>query len=116
MLKADDLTKGERLLLDRRRRGVSQPEAQPGVPVDVYRRWETDQFVNEWNVPLIQIDEIQAHEQLLLVRRRLGKNQTEMAEALNVSVAWLKVLETGGTQKRETVEKVLETLNELATH
>lgn len=114
MLEPNDLTRGERLLLDRRRRGVSQPGAQPGVPVDVYRRWETDQFVNEWNVPLIEITEILPHEQLLLMRRRLGKNQAEMAEALDMSVAWLKVLETGGTQKRETVEKVLETLNDLA--
>jgi len=113
MLEVDDLTTGERLLLDRRRRGVSQSNAVEGVDRKIYRKWETDEVAND--APPISIQEIYPHEQLLLLRRRMKLNQTEMAERLGISLSWQKTLESGGVTHSTTILKVLENLNVVAT-
>jgi len=113
MLEINNLTQGERLLLDRRRRGVSQSNAVEGVDRKTYRKWETDE--SHEDVPEITIHEIYPHEQLLLIRRRTGLNQTEMAERLGISLSWQKTLESGGVTHSTTILKVLENLNVVAT-
>ena len=109
MLEINNLTQGERLLLDRRRRGVSQSDAVEGVDRKTYRKWETDE--SHEDAPEITIHEIYPHEQLLLIRRRMGLNQTEMAERLGISLSWQKTLESGGITHAKTILKVLESLN-----
>lgn len=113
MLKPDDLTRGERLLLDRRRRGVSQSDALDGVAKNVYRLWETDEVLD--HAPLVEILEIHPHEQLLLIRRRRNMTQTQMAEQLGISLTWQKTLEAGGVTHVKTILKVLENLDVTTT-
>ena len=113
MLKPDDLTQGERLLLDRRRRGVSQSDAVCGVDRKTYRLWETDEVADD--SPPVDILDIFPHEQLLLLRRRRNMTQPQMAEQLGISLSWQKTLESGGVTHTKTILKVLENLDVATT-
>ena len=76
------LTRGERLLIDRRRRGENQGEAAErlGLTRTSYGAMERDlqpDLLKPGQLP--KIGKLEVHERCLLYRRRVGKTQEEVA-------------------------------------
>ena len=87
------LTRGERVLIDRRRRGETQAQAAARYRVrrHVLSLWERD----EKTPPLIAIGRIECHERCLLYRRRSGFTQERIARDLKLSRWWVNKMERG---------------------
>lgn len=87
------LTAGERLLIDRRRRGDTQVAAanRHGVSPFIYGQMERD--VAE--APSINIGQLKPHERCLLYRRRAGFTQARVAKDLKCCRWWLNQMERG---------------------
>lgn len=94
---ADELkpTRGESLLLERRRKAENQLQAAAryGVHVDTYRAWETDERPED--VPQYNAGHLKPHEVCLLRRRRAGKTQLEVAAAIGMTRLWVMKMELG---------------------
>lgn len=88
------LTRGERLMIDRRRRGERQRAAAQRleVPLSRYSRWERDL---DPHAPSIRVGALKAHERCYLMRRRVGRTQQEVAAEMNVCRYWLNRMELG---------------------
>lgn len=88
-------TRGESLLLERRRKAENQLQAAAryGVHVDTYRAWETDERPED--VPPYNAGHLKPHEVCLLRRRRSGKTQREVAAALGMTRLWVIKMELG---------------------
>jgi len=88
-------TKGESLLLHRRRKGLNQIEAakEYGVHPDRYREWEADRRLDDQ--PCQHLGQLKPHEVCFLLRRRSGKKQREIAAALGCTRLWLIQMESG---------------------
>jgi DNA-binding XRE family transcriptional regulator len=90
------LTYGERLLLDRRRRGESQAAAAQrlGASYHIYSGAELDR----WEIEGVQapaLGKLDAHERCVLYRRRAECTQAEVAKELGVCRWWLNQMERG---------------------
>lgn len=94
MLTAKDLTKGERLLLERRRAEETKPEAAARHGVSFYRydRWERD-IDNE--APRVAVGVLEFREVSLIRGQRAGASVRDFAELVGVSPWWLTQIETG---------------------
>lgn len=88
-------TRGESLLLHRRRKGMSQADAarEYGVSPDRYRDWEKDRRLRDQ--PRRHLGQLKPHEVCLLLRRRAGKTQREVAADLGCTRLWLVQMENG---------------------
>lgn len=88
-----DLTRGERVLLQRRRAGQSQRDAAEGHKVSLYcyRRWEVD----EDETPEVVLNNLLGFEACFFRRRRAGMSLKFLAEAMRVSRWWLCQMEHG---------------------
>jgi transcriptional regulator with XRE-family HTH domain len=88
-----DLTRGERLLLERRRHGESQRAAadRHGVSRYRYRRWEADEDAG----PRVALERLRAYERCFLQRRREGLRLAELAHEAGLSRWWLCQMEYG---------------------
>jgi len=93
-VKASELSKGEKLLIQRRREGQTQAQAaeEQGVSLYVYRRWEADTVADAPKVGVGRLDE---YEQYFLLRKRSGRTLAETAEELDVCRWWLCQMESG---------------------
>lgn len=93
-MKASDLTEGEKLLLDRRRRGRSQRQraAELGVTLYQYRAWEGDRERPE-SIP--RLGSLSVAEVCVVARRRAAIGVVELANELGVSREWLRQMEAG---------------------
>lgn len=89
-----ELTQGEMLLVDRRRRGEGQVEAarRLGLTHSMYGKMERD--VVTWDRP-VEIGDLRAHERCLLYRRRAGFTQARVASELEVCRFWVNQMERG---------------------
>lgn len=92
-MKTRDLSKAEKLILWRRRQGISQTDAAYhfDVSFSLYRRWEQ----GHGGCPRVAIGKLKECEQFSLVRRRAGMSVTELAEAMGISRWWLTRMENG---------------------
>jgi DNA-binding XRE family transcriptional regulator len=93
-VKSSELSKGERLLIDRRRRGERQGKAASRlkVPLSRYSLWERDLLDG---APKVSLGQLKAHERCVIYRRRCGKSQVEVAQELEVCRWWLNQMEAG---------------------
>jgi transcriptional regulator with XRE-family HTH domain len=91
----ENLTKGERLVLDRRRREERQAAsaARLGVSLSRYSLWERDKMTER--APLVKIGHLTPAERCLLRRRREGWTQEEVAAKVGVCRWWLNQMEQG---------------------
>lgn len=96
------LTGGERLLLDRRRRGELQSvaAARRGVTRIVYGNMERDRLPVK-KPPVIT--GLKPHERCLLYRRRVGHTQREVAMNMGLCTWWVNLMERG----RQNCDKLL---------
>ena len=88
------LTTGEKLLLDRRRRGERQAEAAGRMKVTrvVYGRWERDR---DPGAPKVLLGRLQPHERCLIYRRRAGLTQARVADDLGCCRWLINQMESG---------------------
>lgn len=89
------LTKGEKLIITRRRAGKNQTEAAKdfGVHRDTYAQWEKD-ITN--TAPDVSLTEpLKAFEACYLLRRRSNKTQKQLADALHLSRMTVNSMELG---------------------
>tara|TARA_R110000851_G_scaffold268071_2_gene420704 strand:+ start:35574 stop:35906 length:333 start_codon:yes stop_codon:yes gene_type:complete len=93
MLSAKDLTSGERLLITRRRDGMTKAECAEGCGVTLYRynRWEADR---EEGITA-RTGRLAFHEQSFLLRRRAKASVADFAALVGVSPWWLRQMEIG---------------------
>jgi len=89
-------SQGERLLIDRLRRGESQVQAAKrlgyGKSRKIYQLMEAD--VRPCGIK-VNIGSLKPHERARLMRRRVGKTQAEVAAELGVSRYWFNQMENG---------------------
>lgn len=90
----EKLTKGERLIVARRRAGEGQGQAarRHGISHTRYSRWERDL---DDSAPNVLIGQLQPHERCLLLRRRVGYGQDRVAQEMGVCKEWLRQMEKG---------------------
>jgi len=89
-----ELTKGERLLIERRRRDCNQRTAAllRGVSQSRYQAWELDK---EDGAPDVPIGKLKPHERCFLARRRAGGTREWLAGELRCSKRWVTLMERG---------------------
>jgi len=94
MLTTKELTKGERLILSRRRSGYTKAEAAEWYGVSLYRytRWEADEGDD---VPAEQIGRLEPYEACHILRRRAGLKVGELAVLADISTWWITQIESG---------------------
>lgn len=94
-MKSADLTAGELLLVDRRRRGETQAQAARRLCVTdyEYRRWEDDATPAASRPRVLR--GVKAHEECVVRRRRAGMQAGELARVLGLSRWWLTRMERG---------------------
>lgn len=88
-------TRGESLLLWRRREGLNQTQAAAAfeVHVDKYREWEADR--SPADQPRKHLGQLKPHEVCLLKRRRAGITQREVAAEIGCTRLWVIQMENG---------------------
>lgn len=93
-VKTTDLTKGERLIIERRRDEHSQHQAAEAYEVSLYayRQWEMDE---EQSAPMAPIGRLQPFEVCFIQRRRKGMALRDLAMALGLSRWWVTQMEYG---------------------
>lgn len=89
-----DLTRGERLVIARRRDDQSQSEAAEdhGVSRKLYAQWERDEVPGP---EVVGLGALKPHEQCFLARRRSGFSREEVAHAIDCSAFWVTQMERG---------------------
>lgn len=104
------LTVGERLLIWRKRAGLSQQEmaAMHDLTRTVYGRVERDQMEMTIGVTL---GKLKPHEEAMILRRRAGTTQKEVAGEIGLSRHWVSKMETG----QVSCDRLLGGLNESTT-
>ncbi len=97
MLTARDITTGERLLLDRRRRQETKANAAVRFSVSLYyyARLEMDKSTGAHEIPRPALGRVNLHESSFLLRRRAGISVTDFARVAGVSAWWLTKMEHG---------------------
>jgi len=85
----------EKLLIERRRRGLTQAEQADfdGVPVKQYCAAELGKIKPAWLRPIHLTP--QPWEVCFILRRRSGKSRKQMARKLGVSTVWFTAMEKG---------------------
>jgi len=95
----EQLTHPERLLIHRRRLGFTQAQAAQhhGLQNHIYARMENGDARYTNNMPKVAVKAsgLKSHERCLLMRRRCGKIQEEVAAELKCSRYWLNMMELG---------------------
>lgn len=89
------LSVGERLLIDRRRRGESQGEAAKRQYISHFTYGQAERDFKRANTLAPIIKRLQPHERCLLYRRRVGRTQDDVAKELGVCRWWLNQMERG---------------------
>jgi len=94
------ISRSERLLLDRRRKGETQVAAAKrySVPLNRYVEWEKGTTECPFK-PLLQ--RLQPHERCLIHRRRSGRTQAKVAYALGRCRRWVTLMERGEVPCKE---------------
>ena len=104
MLTSPQLIASERLIIDRRRRGLTQEQAAQawGFSEWHYRMLEAGK--RERSCPRIRIGKLKPHEAAFTLRRREGLKRTELAVKVGVSCWWLTQMERGRVNPKRLIE------------
>lgn len=102
-----ELTPGERLTIERRRKKENQREACARYEVSrrVYGNWELDRpRAADPTIPPVDLGTLMDHEACFLMRRRGDWAQETIANELGVSRVWLAQMELGNEPCAQLVE------------
>lgn len=99
----EDLTPGEKLYLWRRRKNkrVWEYARQYGVSRYAYQRWENDLGDD---IPIIKLMGVEQAEQFVILRKRSGMTQKELAARMGISRSWLHLVEAGKVSMKQAIE------------
>lgn len=88
-----DLTSGEKLLLHRRREGMTAAAAAKARKTSLYRyaRWESDLEAG----PSVALWRLAFYEKAFVLRRRAGMSVAELAKRFGITPWWLTQMESG---------------------
>lgn len=102
LVKTSDLSRGERLLVKRRREAMSQVDAAERFRVSLYhyRGWETDTRECPHEVA---VGRLELFEQCFILRRRSGLRMRKIAGKIGVSRWWVCQMERGEVDARRLV-------------
>lgn len=94
-MRASELTRGEKLRLERWRSKTSQVNAAQArdVSLSLYRRWEADE--DGLDIPNVAVGRLALNEQCVLLRWDSGKSVNEIAEDIGCCRLWLRKMEIG---------------------
>ncbi len=97
------LTGAERLFLYRKRWQKSQAQIARHFDVStlLYRRWESGDVTP---VPFVPLNRIRAGEACVILRRRSGFRQVDLAKRMGICRYWLNLMERGKAPPRTLVE------------
>ena len=104
MLNTRDLTPGERLILDRRREGMTKAATAAAYGVTLYRysQWEAGTWSEE--IPTPSLGRLAVHESSHIQRRRAGLSVVDFAKAIGTSAWWVTRMEAGTAPPDRLVE------------
>lgn len=93
-LTTNDLTRGEKLALLRRRENLRQEESalRFNVSRDTYHKWEND--INS-TAPSLEVDDLAVHEVCYILRRRARLTQKQLASYIGTSRVTVNRMEKG---------------------
>ncbi len=96
-----ELTEGERFLISRRRKNISQSDAaaELGITASTYISYEkahARKFRHAPPVPAPEVGELALHERIVVLRTRLGWTLMRAAEEVGTSRATYAHIEAGG--------------------
>lgn len=92
LIRTNDLTAGERVLIKRRRRNLSQAEAAQAENMSLH---DWLQMENDESTGGPAIGPLAVHEQCFMLRRRAGLTAAAVAKTIGVSRYWLSRMERG---------------------
>ena len=94
---------GEKMLIDRRRRGENQADTAKRLDTNLtyYALEELDKYDDD---PVMTTMRLKGHERCILHRRRSGKPQSEIAEVLGVARYSVNLMEHGTLSARMLVD------------
>lgn len=106
-MNVSDLSTGERVLINRRRLGVTQRVLAPrlGLTRRQLQDLEAGTFrfqVNEATIGFSSLDDLAENEVCVVLRHRSGKSMLDLEVALGVSRSWIYEMESG----RESCDKL----------
>ena len=93
-LKTCDLANGLRLIIDRRRKALTQAQAAKKHKVSLYqyRRWEEDK---QSGAPDVAVGRLAPNEQCYVKRIVKGVSLADQAKKMKISRWWLRQMERG---------------------
>lgn len=102
LVKATDLTKGEKLAIQRRRDGHNLTKAAKKlkVPVSTYRGWEA----GAEGAPKAAVGKVTVQERCFIMRRREGMTLEQVAKKVKCCRWWLRQMEAGEIPADRLVE------------
>ena len=102
LLKVSELSRGQKLWLERRRKGQTQKQAakRHKVKLPVYREWEADKEKG----PVVKVGKLADHEQCVLKRRTEELTAASVAEDLGCCRYWLHRMEKGEVPATKLLE------------
>lgn len=95
-VKTSELTRGQRLRIERRRLKQTQVEAASRykVAVNIYRGWEHDDSVGHPS-PNVSLGKLMTYEQCWVLRQRTDKTLEVLSSEIGISRWWLTQMEAG---------------------
>lgn len=91
----EELTKGERLHIARRRLGLTQNQMSKRVKATVgsYRKWELGELTKD--CPVVGVGKLKDYERCFLLRKRHGYSLGELALEMGTCRWWISQMEKG---------------------
>lgn len=98
------LTKGELLFLERRKRNETQAQAAAryGTSLYIYGYWERDKPIRPY--PKVKYRCREKEEIFIVIRRRAGMTQKQLAKKLKCSENWLRMMEKSQVDNKKLRE------------
>ena len=103
LFKVVDLTDGERLLINRNRKGLTQAQFAELVNMSTVVYGQCERDVQRWAMEPAALGQLKPHEQCLIARRRAGLTQAEVAKDMKCSRYWVNLMEAGKTNPDDLV-------------
>lgn len=89
------MSRGDRLCIERRRRGETQAQAARrwGVSYQLYSSWERDSAPRPG--PAVELGRVMPHERCVIYRRHAFRTQAQVAEDIGCCVYTVRKMEAG---------------------
>ena len=104
MLTERGLTSAERLLLHRRRLGITQFEAAQLLNISAWSYRQLEEGSRLPDRPEPTLDNLKDYEVCLILRRRANRTRSSVAKSVKISEQWLTQMERGRVPADRLIE------------